>query len=399
MILSSPPVRLRTLQVVNVRWFNATAWYGLKLARLLRVAGHESHVVALPGTETFSKAVDMGFDPLPLPLNAKNPAAFPGLWREMRHIIRRLRPHVINCHRGESFLFWGLLKDWGQYALIRTRGDQRLPKNNLPNRLLHIRAADAVVATNTVMADHFVRVMGVPAPRVHTVFGGVDTSRFRFDPAGRQAVRARYGFREGDFVVGLLGRFDHVKGQKETLAALARLIAEGRRNVRLLLLGFPTAISSEEVEAWIRNAGVRESVIITGRVEDVAAHLSALDVGVIASLWSETIARAALEIMACARPLLSTAVGVMPDLLPEDALILPELRHAPQELARLLPGELARLLSRGMDDPAWLGRLAAASETRMRTLRDEDFLEQSLAVYAEALKQRNVFLSESEVKH
>ena len=74
---------LRTIQVVNVRWFNATAWYGLELARLLNAAGHESRVVALAGTETFEKAESMGLRPLAMPLNAKNPLEFPGLIRDM----------------------------------------------------------------------------------------------------------------------------------------------------------------------------------------------------------------------------------------------------------------------------------------------------------------------------
>lgn len=61
----------RSIQVVNVRWFNATAWYGLELARLLNAAGHESRVVALADTETFAKAEEMGLRPLAMPLNAR----------------------------------------------------------------------------------------------------------------------------------------------------------------------------------------------------------------------------------------------------------------------------------------------------------------------------------------
>ena len=60
----------RSIQVVNVRWFNATAWYGLELARLLNAAGHESRVVALADTETFAKAEEMGLRPLAMPLNS-----------------------------------------------------------------------------------------------------------------------------------------------------------------------------------------------------------------------------------------------------------------------------------------------------------------------------------------
>ena len=56
----------RTIQVVNVRWFNATAWYGVELARLLNAAGHESRVVALEGTDTFRKAQELGLEPLAL---------------------------------------------------------------------------------------------------------------------------------------------------------------------------------------------------------------------------------------------------------------------------------------------------------------------------------------------
>lgn len=381
---------LRTLQVVNVRWFNATAWYGLKLARLLREAGHESHVAALPGTETFHKAEAWGLAPVPLELNAKNPLALPGLLADMRRLLRAIRPQIVNCHRGESFVFWGLLKEWGRYALVRTRGDQRLPKNNPPNRLLHARAADAVVATNSVMARHFSRGLGVPAARVHTIFGGVDTSLFHFDPAARAAVRARCGFTDEHFLVGLLGRFDHVKAQKETLFALGRLIRQGISRVRLLLLGFPTSVSQEEVERWIREAGVADHVLITGRVNNVPAWLSALDLGIVPSLWSETIARAALEMMACGLPLLATPVGVMPDLLPPEALIAPPGWQSPSRLAAALPDALAGGLRRALESPAWLGDLARRNTERIRTLRDEDFLDQSLAVYAEALRRRGL---------
>ncbi len=370
---------LRTVQIVNVRWFNATAWYGLELARLLNAAGHESRVIALAGTETFAKAESMGLHPLAMPLNATNPLEFPGLLRSMSGFVHTFRPQVVNCHRGESFLFWGMLKPAGGYALVRTRGDQRLPKGNLPNRFLHTRVADAVVATNSVMARHFSEKMHVPAERLYTILGGVDTARFRFDAEGRAAVRARYGFTDDECVVGLLGRFDRVKGQKETIEAVARLVGAGVRHIRLLLLGFSTATLQEEVEEWIRGANMERYVTITGKVDDVAACLSALDVGLVASLWSETIARAALEIMACGRPLISTSVGVMPDLLPASALV------APGDV-----GALAESIRRAATDEPWRRELAASCTRRIASLRDQDFLDQTLAMYESALRRASM---------
>lgn len=381
-MLSHP---LRTIQVVNVRWFNATAWYGLELSRLLNAAGHQTTVVALKDTETFAKAESMGLKPVTLPLNAKNPLAFAGLIRDMSRLIRDVRPHVVNCHRGESFLFWGLLKAQGQYALIRTRGDQRLPRGNLPNRLLHTRVADAVIATNSVMTRHFAAHMAVPPERLHTLLGGVDTSRFHVDPKGRDVVRARYGYTDEHCVLGLLGRFDRVKGQQELIMAAARLVREGLP-VRLLLIGFPTATAQETVEGWIREAGMEHHVCITGTVPDVPACLSALDVGVVASLWSETIARAALEIMACGIPLVATPVGVMPDLLPAEALT-PPFSPDNQTVCQAVVDGLTTLLRRAVTDVPWRQDLATANLKRISTLSDRHFLAETLDVYARALQK------------
>lgn len=368
---------LRTIQVVNVRWFNATAWYGIELARLLREAGHEALVLGLEGTESFLKARSLGLDPVPLPLNSGNPLRWPGLVAAMRGIVRSFRPHVVNCHRGEAYPFWCALRASEGFALVRTRGDQRLPKGNMCNRLLHSRAADAVIATNSVMARHMATSMGVPAERLHTILGGVDTRVFRHDAEGRARIRRDYGWTEDDFVVGLLGRFDRVKAQKETIEAVARLRGAGYRRLRLMLAGFDSATARAEVEGWIREAGMGDATVITGRHPDVVACISAMDAGLVPSLWSEAIARAALEIMACGLPVVGSTVGVMPDLLPADAM-------SP-------PGDvqgLAALIARLHDDAGWREGLRKACRARISTLDSADFRDATLRVYHEAISRR-----------
>lgn len=125
---------MRTLQVVNVRWYNATAWYGVTLARILSEAGHPSLVVGLADTAPLREAARMGLECAELALNHTTPLRFPGLIRGMTTLLEQFRPDVVNCHRGESFLLWALLKRRFNFALVRTRGDQRPPKNNFPNR-------------------------------------------------------------------------------------------------------------------------------------------------------------------------------------------------------------------------------------------------------------------------
>lgn len=365
---------LRIVQVVNVRWFNATAWYGLFLASLLREAGHEVHVVCQADTDTCAKARNMGFAPFTPPLNSGNPLAVVKAYGELRSFVGEFKPHIVNCHRGEGFLLWGMLKKSGGFGLVRTRGDQRPPKGNYPNIALHRDVADAVVATSSGLAASVRNILRVPESRVHTIFGGVDTRRFYPDAAGRAAMRASWGIGPEIRTIGLVGRFDTVKGQKELLFAFAKArqdMGEAAPDTRLVLAGFSTTATGEDaVRGWAHEAGVAESVIFPGRCDDVRALMNALDLGVVASLGSETIARVALEIMACGVPLVGTRVGVMPDLLHAEALVPPGDEAA-----------MAAMLLRFLMDTSFGDSLRAVQQERIASLSEKAFLAQTLAVY------------------
>ncbi len=362
---------MRSIQVVNVRWFNATAWYGMYLSRLLLEAGHDVLVLGLPGTLSARKGEEWGLPMRLLPLNTATPWGVAGLYAELRALVRQFRPDVVNCHRGESFVLWGLLKkDLGGFKLVRTRGDQRLPKANLINRWLHTAVADAVITTNSRMTRHFQDAFHMPPGKLHQILGGVDTAVFSPDQAARSRIRAELGHGDTDFVVGLLGRFDTVKGQLDLIQAVARLYHGGMTRLRLVLLGFESPIPESTVRGWLAEHGVEAITHITGKRPDIAVCLNALDLGVVASRWSETIARAALEIMATGVPLIGTDVGVMPDLLEPEALFPAADVDA-----------LAERIRTAHDKPDMVHHLRQTQAKRMSTLSGHDFLTQTLKVY------------------
>jgi len=374
---------MRTIQVVNVRWYNATAWYGVTLAKCLQEAGHDSIVAGLEGTPPLEKARELGLRTIALPFNSASPAKLATLWRGMDRLVRDFRPDVVNCHRGEAFILWALMQKKYGFGLVRTRGDRRLPKNGLVNRWLHCKAADAVIATNGLMTRHFAEALHVPAPRLHTILGGVDTARFREDRAAREEMRRFYGYGENDIVMGLLGRMDEVKGIKETIEALgiARSLHPEARRIRFLVIGFDSQFKTEDVARWSRENGLGELgevVTVTGKVSRPEAVLNALDLGMLASLGSEAIARAALEIMATGVPLISSTTGVMPDLIPE--------------AYSFEPGDTQAMAERMVQalDPEWRNELAAYCHARVLEggLRLEDFLSQTMKVYAPIVQAR-----------
>lgn len=362
---------MRSIQVVNVRWFNATAWYGMYLSRLLMENGHDVLVLGLPDTLSARKGEEWGLPMRLMDLNTATPWGIAALYAKLKGLVREFKPDVVNCHRGESYLLWGLLKkELGGFRLIRTRGDQRLPKANLVNRWLHNDVSDAVITTNSPMTRHFQNVFKVPEGKLHQILGGVDTQTFRPDPAARARFRTELGYGDNDFVVGLLGRFDRVKGQHELIRAVAGLYGQGMTHVRLLLLGFDSATPEATVRGWITEHGIESITVITGKRPDISACLNALDLGVVASLWSETIARAALEIMATGVPLIGTDVGVMPDLLEPQALFKAGDVDA-----------LAGRIRQVMESPETAESLLREQRRRMADLSGHEFLAKTLAVY------------------
>ncbi|SMF39938.1 glycosyltransferase family 4 protein [Desulfovibrio gilichinskyi] len=363
---------MRIFQVINVRWFNATSWYALYLSKLLQDAGHDVLVITVPDTETEEKAREMGLNVETIELNSTHPIKLVKACARVLSLVRSHKPDIVNCHRGEAFFWWGILRKTGLgFKLVRTRGDQRLPRNDVINRYLHSNIADAVVVTNKRMAEHFLKKMELAEKSLWLIHGGVDTAKFKFTEQGRNKTRKQFGFTEDHIVIGLLGRFDRVKGQRELIEAIAKIRHNSENeNIRLFLMGFPTATSRHEVDSWLKENKIEDITKISGKCDDISACISAIDLGVIASLWSETIARAALEIMACRRPLISTTVGVMPDLLPEEALVEPENVSA-----------LAIKIEEVISNPEMRKSLLGAHAKTMSQLSGTGFLKRTLTLY------------------
>lgn len=265
---------------------------------------------------------------------------------------------------------------------MRTRGDRRLPRGGLVNRWLHCSAADAVIATNSLMTRHFAEVLHVPSSRLHTILGGVDTERFHADAEARRLMRQCYGYGEDHIVMGLLGRMDSVKGIRESIEALAlaRKLSPLAQRLRFLVIGFDSEFSTADVARWTREQGLGdlgEIVTVTGKVEHPEAVISALDFGILASLGSEAIARAALEIMACGVPLISSTTGVMPDLVPDFCSFAPgDTQAMAERMVQALDAEWRRELARICLERIFQGGL-----------RLEDFLSATLKVYEQASRR------------
>jgi len=155
----------------------------------------------------------------------------------------------------------------------------------------------------------------LPLRRITEVPCGVDLQEFR--PGDPRAARAQLGLDPQDFIVLQLGRMVPRKGVDNVIRALALLPARAGRQARLLVVGGESDTPDERLTPEIgrlrrlaRQLGVEASVTFVGRRsrEDLARYYQAAD-AFVSTPWYEPFGITPLESMACATPVIGSAVG------------------------------------------------------------------------------------------
>jgi glycosyltransferase involved in cell wall biosynthesis len=148
---------------------------------------------------------------------------------------------------------------------------------------------------------------------------GVDLSVFSDSREGGPAFRAEFGLEADDVLVGIVGRLTEIKHHDLFLRVASLYKNEFAqqspgRTVRFVIIGDGGLRHTLERQA--ESLGLREDVIFTGSRRDLGGIYPALDIVALTSR-NEGTPLTLIEAMANARPLISTAVGGVVDLLGE----------------------------------------------------------------------------------
>lgn len=182
-----------------------------------------------------------------------------------------------------------------------------------------LRRADAVVTISQATADDVARLARVPRERITPIPLGVDP-RFRPAPPDAVAVTTeRLGLRR-PWVLAV-GTFDAHKRLEVLLDVAARLLGTG---VDLVIAGDQGSYWPG-VRARVAAGHLGDRVHLVGRVSD--ADLVALYSGARCLLHSsayEGFGLPLLEAMACGCPVVAVAVGAVPEVCGDAALLVPD---------------------------------------------------------------------------
>jgi starch synthase len=269
-------------------------------------------------------------------------------------------PHVMTSHSLEPLRPWKAEQLGGGYQL------------SLWAERTAAESADAIVAVSSGMRDDILASYPAVDPhRVHVIHNGVDTETYRPVP-GTEALEMR-GLDPRVPTTVFVGRITRQKGLPHLLDA-AEHLREGTQLV--LLAGAPDteAIGREVAEAvdGLRARGRLEVVWVPEMLprEEVVQILSHATVFVCPSIY-EPFGLVNVEAMACATPVVASAVGGIPEIVVEgetghlvdfeagdDAFGSPA---NPQRFARELAGRVNALL----DDPERAREMGGRARARV----------------------------------
>jgi glycosyltransferase involved in cell wall biosynthesis len=225
----------------------------------------------------------------------------------LRQVVRRERPQVLHCFLPAAYLV-GTLATLGlplRRVMSRrslARYQSAYPGVRWLERQLH-RRMSAVLANSRAVARELLDE-GVPPSRLGLIYNGVPEPSSRPD---RAAARQRLGIGAGTLVLVCVANLIAYKGHADLLDALAMAKDRLPDDWLLLLVGRDDGIGSA-LRAQADALGIATHLRWAGAVDDVADHLAAADISVLAS-HEEGFSNAILEGMATGLPMLVTDVG------------------------------------------------------------------------------------------
>jgi len=375
---------MRVLHVMEAT-IGGTRRHLVDLAGAQARAGIEVHVAAaslrVPDFERDLERLEregVGVARIPM-LRAIAPASDRRHARELRALLRRLRPAIVHTHSSKAGALgrWASLRE-GIGARVHTPHTFAFLFAGMfgPGKRAFYRAVERWLASRSarliaVSEDEArtIRAAGVVAPeKLRVVENGIDARPFR---EARALPRAELGFRDDAPLFLTAGLLNLAKGQDLLLEALA---LPGLERLQLALAG--EGELRPVLEARIRELGLSGRVRLLGVRADMPALMATADAYVLPSRW-EGLPYVLLEALASARPIVATPVDGARELVERGGCG----RLARAISAEALAEELRALLALGHEERAALGRAGRACVEQHYTL--EKMLAGTLGVYRE----------------
>ena len=308
-------------------------------------------------------------------------------WKFSR-LVKRLRPDVIHAHDPHGVAMASLALSIGSAsakggampALVAARRVDFHLKGNSFSRWKY-RQVDCFIAASEAIRRMLVGD-GVPAERTVTVHEGIDVERAQHVPAVN--VHEAFWLPHGAPVVGNVAALVPHKGQRYLIDA-AQLVIQQLPDTRFVILG--EGELRDHLEKQVHEHHLEKHVLLPGFRTDVLGCIKGFDLFAMSSV-TEGLGTSLLDAMACARPIVATRAGGIPEIVEDElnGLLVPVRDHH----------ALAAAIVRALKDPALRQRMGEAGLARANErFTVERMVSETAAIYARVASAPHIAGTES----
>src|SRR5688572_28979224 len=225
-------------------------------------------------------------------------------------LLRDERVDVVHTHNPHALIYGAPAASLARAVTVHTKHgiNPDRPRRRWLRRVAST-LVDACVAVTPALAALARRDRECAPALLHVIPNGIDMARFAPQAEARRRIRASLGIPEKAWVVGTVGRLAPEKDQALLVEAMAPLL-DARRHLVIVGDGPERESLQKRVNATMRPGFVH----MLGACSNVDEMLSAFDVFALTSK-SEGLPLALLEAMATELPVVSSAVGGIPDII------------------------------------------------------------------------------------
>ncbi len=235
---------------------------------------------------------------------------------------------------------------------------------------------DQIITVSEDLRRRAIAEEQIPAGKITTIYSGVNLESFR-SPTDRATTRRELGLPADAPVICAIGRLVEQKGIPDFLQAAARIHVE-RPNVYFLIVG--DGPLRAELETLGASLALNGSLKFVGQRNDIAAVLAASDLFANPTLW-EGMGKVNVEAMAAGKPIVSTNVGPIPEVIADYQAALLTSPRDPAAFAEALIAVLSDL-------PAYDARAKGGAGVAAARFSYETMVESTAALYERLLAEK-----------
>jgi len=337
----------------------------LYMYRCCRELGKNAEVIPVVNGDgrIYRRLLDEGMQPRPLKRKSRALPFFAA--RHLARLFDEQQVDIVHIHWTKDIPLAALAKalSWRKPLLVSTRQMQiTRPKRDFYHEFLYGQIDLNITITQALADDMRGFLNPAYVDRVEALYYGVAPPQTFLDEAARRDLRREFGIGDETFLVGLIGRIKHYKGQHLLVEAIGKALSQGE-DVAALIVGH--AMEDEYLaglKQLVQENGWQERILFRDFVEQPQRLMQACDAVALTTV-EETFGLVLVEAMRAGVAVIGSDRGGVPEIIDHEKNGL---------LFRSTDvDDLYRQLQRLWQDRAFCAGLAAAGKEKADRLFDE----------------------------